>query len=610
MKIGFSICRKLAELGYKRSAKKCKEKFENVQKYYKRTKEGRAGRQDGKSYKFFSQLEALHGPVAATSASPTVSLIPPTTNNPTPISSSKAPISTSMAMFPSSVSSVPSTTRVITPAATTGIVPPLVTISFSSNSSSSSPETEDDEDDNEDEGLQGEPSHVSRKRKRESSSSKRGSSTTQRMMEFFENLMKQVLQRQEAMQSRFLGVIEKREQERMMREEAWQRQEIARLTHEQGLMAQERALSASRDAAIISFLQKITGQMIQLPDPPININPASALAPPIMVPPPPQPSQQQQQHHHHQHNKEQQVVHHRLQSQQISPEVVVRHQPTSQSVSTDHVVMAAVPEKQVPTQGFTGGGFDPASSRWPKAEVLALIKLRSGLESRYQDAGPKGPLWEEISAEMQQMGYMRSAKRCKEKWENINKYFKKVKESNKNRPEDAKTCPYFHELDALHRKKVIGGSSSAGSCSNTERQLQQEKRENIKSSDSMPAGNQPVTETSVTQPKQHHQLVKESENKTTGASIDLMETSTTSGLPTSFIEEGKVRNLSIALFNLFVQLSTVNITSSSINLTWMCRRRLIMIYVIEASRHCERVDGATGELSTTSTTATRSVNGG
>lgn len=48
-------------MGYQRNAKKCKEKFENVHKYYKKTKDGRAGRQDGKSYRFFSQLEALYG---------------------------------------------------------------------------------------------------------------------------------------------------------------------------------------------------------------------------------------------------------------------------------------------------------------------------------------------------------------------------------------------------------------------------------------------------------------------------------------------------------------------------------------------------------------------
>ncbi|MQL41692.1 hypothetical protein EI012_27700, partial [Escherichia coli] len=91
--------------------------------------------------------------------------------------------------------------------------------------------------------------------------------------------------------------------------------------------------------------------------------------------------------------------------------------------------------------------------RWPKSEVHALIRLRTILEAKYQENGPKAPLWEDISAGMQRLGYNRSSKRCKEKWENINKYFKKVKESNKKRREDSKTCPYFHELEALYKEK-------------------------------------------------------------------------------------------------------------------------------------------------------------
>ena len=94
------------------------------------------------------------------------------------------------------------------------------------------------------------------------------------------------------------------------------------------------------------------------------------------------------------------------------------------------------------------------SSRWPKAEVHALIRLRTSMDHKYQENGPKGPLWEDISLGMQRLGYNRNAKRCKEKWENINKYFKKVKESNKQRREDSKTCPYFQELEALYKDKT------------------------------------------------------------------------------------------------------------------------------------------------------------
>ncbi|KAL8233512.1 hypothetical protein R6Q59_019612 [Mikania micrantha] len=49
------------EYGYQRSGRKCKEKFENLYKYYKKTKEGKAGKSDGKNYRFFKQLEALVG---------------------------------------------------------------------------------------------------------------------------------------------------------------------------------------------------------------------------------------------------------------------------------------------------------------------------------------------------------------------------------------------------------------------------------------------------------------------------------------------------------------------------------------------------------------------
>ncbi|XP_044476976.1 trihelix transcription factor GTL1-like isoform X3 [Mangifera indica] len=490
------VSRKLAEFGYKRSAKKCKEKFENVHKYYKRTKEGRAGRQDGKSYKFFSQLEALYttataGNVSASSSMPvtnvttantiTLDVAPVSIGIPfsitssvrVPTASTIAPMSSSI--FPPNLGATISPTINVPGSATAQppVLPP-VPISFSSDSSSS-PETEDDDDDDDDIDFDGQPSNTagsSRKRKRQSFRS------TNRMMEFFENLMKQVMQKQESMQQRFLEVIEKREQDRMIREEAWKRQEMARLAREHEIMVRERAISASRDTAIVSLLQQITGQTIQLPPDAPPPAPAPAPAPATVVAAPtipvaisalshlplsiPQEQRDQQSQRRHQQQQQQH------QSQHAE---TLRHQPASTSLPSSEIVIA-IPEQQVPPQPQEIGGsgnFEPSSSRWPKVEVLALIKLRSGLELRYQEAGPKGPLWEEISSGMQRMGYKRSAKRCKEKWENINKYFKKVKESNKKRPEDAKTCPYFHELDALYRKKIIGSSSGTSSFSSQNR---------------------------------------------------------------------------------------------------------------------------------------------
>ncbi|KAG7952733.1 hypothetical protein I3843_12G073200 [Carya illinoinensis] len=507
------VSRKLGEMGYKRSAKKCKEKFENVDKYYKRTKETRAGRQDGKSYKFFSELEALHGSfsssnVAGNSGLVSLVLPPATTTFMTTIHPMAAPVSTGIgigAVAPAPVSG------------SFGAAAPPIGFGFSSNSLSSSLGSHE-EDDDEEESLEAEPLNLGssrkRKRKRRGSSKAGGSSDTRRMMAFFENLMKQVMHKQEAMQQRFLEVMEKREQDRMIREEAWNRQEMARLAREHELMVQNRAISASRDAALVGFLQKITGHSIQLPTPLSNTPaaPPPAFVPSPMPAPPPQPPPSQQK------PQQQQVLRH-------------SHRHTQ--------VVMAIPEQQVPPQDISGGGgsFEPSSSRWPKAEVLALIKLRSGLESRYQEAGPKGPLWDEISAGMQRMGFKRSAKRCKEKWENINKYYKKVKESNKERPEDAKTCPYFHELDALYRKKIQGGSSSTGGSGNNtsflyqNRPPQQQQQENIE----LDPSDAPET----IPPRPPHSLASstDSENKN-GASTDVRSQTSNMGLPEGIFGEG------------------------------------------------------------------------
>lgn len=273
---------------------------------------------------------------------------------------------------------------------------------------------------------------LSKKRKRVETSGKSGT-TTSAKLDFFESLMKNLLDKQESMQKKFLEFMERREQDRQVREEAWRRQEIARLAREHDLRTQEHALAATRDAALVAFLQKVTGQTLQLPQPPSR--------PPLVVPPSidsvvaAQKHQQQQQ----------------AQSTTPPPAPPASATPSSQALVV-HANADADHEKD--------SSIDPNSKRWPKPEVLTLIKLRSDMEPRFQEAGPKGPLWEEISQGMACLGYNRNQKRCKEKWENINKYFRKTKESNKKRPENAKTCPYFHQLDTLYRSGVLGTPSN------------------------------------------------------------------------------------------------------------------------------------------------------
>ncbi|XP_030553759.1 trihelix transcription factor DF1-like [Rhodamnia argentea] len=415
------VSRKLGELGFHRSAKKCKEKFENVYKYHKRTKDGRTGKHEKKTYRFFDQLEALENlspspcipppppqmaAAAASTAGPPFTVTSVTTHHHITMPQFNVPPPTAI-VPPAAVPSL-ATNVAANPARGSGVassalpnMPGDLGISDASVPSSSS--TSSDEE-------LGRPPRRGTKRKW------RG---------FFERLTKEVMDKQEAMHRKFLEVIEKREHERMAREEAWRVQEIARISREREILAQERSAAAAKDAAVMSFLQKIAEQQIpgkaQANPSPTPLQPQQPVRQvPNLSPPQPVPAPT------------------------TTPGEIIRYsQAQSPAVTTEIHRSTNNGDNQAP----------PSSSRWPKVEVEALIKLRSNLESKYQENGPKGPLWEEISEAMRKLGYNRSSKRCKEKWENINKYFKKVKESNKQRPEDSKTCPYFHQLDALYKEK-------------------------------------------------------------------------------------------------------------------------------------------------------------
>ncbi|XP_022749891.1 trihelix transcription factor GT-2-like isoform X2 [Durio zibethinus] len=409
--------RKLAELGYHRRAKKCKEKFENVYKYHKRTKDGRTAKSYGKTYRFFDQLEALeNNPYIR---SPVAAPLPPTqlkpqgqpAANPPSLTHVTVP-STTLSNLPQNVvppninhtaPSCPSTNPTIQPPppTTNPTIPSFPTISADQMSNSTSSSTSSDLE------LEGR-----RKRKR-------------KWKNFFERLMKEVIRKQKGMQKKFLEAIEKCEHERMVREEAWRMQEMARINKEREILAQERSMATAKDDAVMAFLQKLSEQQ--------NPGHAQTNAIPSQQPQPPAP---------------QPVL-------AVAPAVAPVAQPVAAAVSAPAPPLVPLPVVNLDVSKTDNGdqSHTPSSSRWPKVETEALIKLRTSLDSKYQDGGPKGPLWEEISSAMKKLGYNRNAKKCKEKWENINKYFKKVKESNKKRPEDSKTCPYFHQLDALYREK-------------------------------------------------------------------------------------------------------------------------------------------------------------
>ncbi|KAI3947893.1 hypothetical protein MKX01_034558 [Papaver californicum] len=415
------VSRKLADLGYHRNAKKCKEKFENVYKYHKRTKDGRSTKQDGKTYRFFDQLEALENQFPSSS----LPLFPSDikTNNQAP---SLPPAATLMAPTNPVIitnSSQPTTTTTTTISSTTTIPSTLPNISttefMTSPSTSSSTFSLGGED------SEGTPTQ-NKKRK---------------LTIFFENLMKEVIQKQEMLQKEFMEAIEKNEHQRMVREEQWKMQELARINREHEILIQERSIAAAKDAAVIAFLQKMSSSSS-------TSQPSSNNQ---IIPVPLQENNPLQQPEKIDDN----------------PPPMIRSSDNNNNANKDEnsLILPRI-----------------SSSRWPKVEIEALIKMRTDLEAKYQDNGPKGPLWEEVSTGMKKLGYYRNAKRCKEKWENINKYYKKVKESNKKRPEDSKTCPYFDQLEELYKEKnsrrvILHNNSSSEPLQQTQEKGQEQEQD-------------------------------------------------------------------------------------------------------------------------------------
>ncbi|KAK3036151.1 hypothetical protein RJ639_029888 [Escallonia herrerae] len=90
--------------------------------------------------------------------------------------------------------------------------------------------------------------------------------------------------------------------------------------------------------------------------------------------------------------------------------------------------------------------------------------MRCSSEREDKEGSAKGSLWERISQGMLELGYQRSAKRCKEKWENINKYFRKTKDVNKKRSVDSRACPYFHPLSTLYNEGTLPPSERPENC--------------------------------------------------------------------------------------------------------------------------------------------------
>lgn len=384
------VSRKLAELGFKKSAEKCKEKFEDENRSYFKNID---------SYRFVSELQGLydqchddHGDVV------------------TKDENSKDIVMTKQCG-----------------------------------------------DDDDDEKVILEKSKEIRKRKRRD--------RFEMFKCFCESVVNNMMSQQEQIHNKLLEDILKRDEEKVAKEEAWKKQEMERMNKELDIMAQEQAIANDRQANIIQFFNKY-----------LNGNNKSSKGCSSSSPSPPTQLHSQNPNYDLPSTRN----NNNLESSTTpcsNSNIMIEENPSS----SDNVVVV-VPLQQVPssssnnnnnpilesnsTSTLVDSRMEDIKRRWPRDEVLALINLKcissnnnNNVEEKEgnnnNNNDNKGPLWERISQGMLELGYKRNAKRCKEKWENINKYFRKTKDvvSKKKRSLDSRTCPYFHQLSCLYNKQ-------------------------------------------------------------------------------------------------------------------------------------------------------------
>ncbi|KAM6584277.1 hypothetical protein CsatB_011279 [Cannabis sativa] len=226
------------EHGYQRSGKKCKEKFENLYKYYKKTKEGKARKQDGKHYRFFRQLEAIYGHDQNSNIDQSPLLVDQTHHIIRPNSL--------LYQYPNKISDHNSLN------------------SFSINNSSDQFETSSSDNNmnnkDEDQKMKG----VGEIR------GKKKSSWKAKVEEFVDSQMKKIMVTQESwMEKMFKNVIDKQEK-RVAEEEECRKKEAARVDEKiNEFWAKEKAWIEARDAAVMGAFNKLTdgkgSSLLQLP---------------------------------------------------------------------------------------------------------------------------------------------------------------------------------------------------------------------------------------------------------------------------------------------------------------------------------------------------------
>ncbi|CAI9770403.1 unnamed protein product [Fraxinus pennsylvanica] len=293
-------------------------------------------------------------------------------------------------------------------------------------------------------------------KRRENKRRKRREDKFEMFKGFCEKIVNAIMVQQEELHNKLIEDMLKRDEEKFAREEAWKSRHMERIKKEIEKRAEEQATAGERQALMIEFLKKFVSdsceedqQFVKKIQDLLNIN---TTLPSTIQSQDQTPTTQEKVEAT---NSSSMAFIHQNPSSKSSSSTVLTQNPNSEKPQENNQLEFTPSSRKKPSKNLNFESGD-TGNRWPRDEVLALINLRCKLNNNTEiREGSKGPLWERISQGMLELGYKRSTKRCKEKWENINKYFRKTKNSSKKRSIDSRTCPYFQQLSSIYSQGTL-----------------------------------------------------------------------------------------------------------------------------------------------------------
>ncbi|KAL3644457.1 Trihelix transcription factor GT-4 [Castilleja foliolosa] len=134
----------------------------------------------------------------------------------------------------------------------------------------------------------------------------------------------------------------------------------------------------------------------------------------------------------------------------LTPQPHLQHLPDGGGASIPSVGDDAATTQNSSNPSSSSGPKKRAET-WVQEETRVLISLRKEIDSMFNQSKSNKHLWDNISLKMREKGFDRSPTMCTDKWRNLLKEFKKVKQSNSdgNNNNGYAKMSYYKDIDEL-----------------------------------------------------------------------------------------------------------------------------------------------------------------